>query len=115
MGDAVRDYHKSNVSSQQSTSSPSSSEPATDAPNGNSNGLNAVRQSIEDAIFDDYVEGLRMRDQGAVSQAQIDGIRNLLKSQSFDDLMDTVNALRKACRKNGVLMLDDDGNPMMGC
>jgi hypothetical protein len=56
-----------------------------------------------------------MRDQGAVTQAQIDGIRNLLKSQSFDDLMDTVNALRQACRKNGVLMLDDNGNPMMGC
>ena len=115
MGDAVRDYHKSNVSAQQGSSSPSSSEPATDASNGNASGLNAMRQSLEDAVFNDYIEGLRMRDQGAVTQAQIDGIRNLLKSQSFDDLMDTVNALRQACRKNGVLMLDDNGNPMMGC
>ena len=90
-------------------------EPATDASNGNANGLNAMRQSLEDAIFNDYIEGLKMRDQGAVSQAQIDGIRTLLKSQSFDDLMDTVNALRQACRKKGVLMLDGDGNPMMGC
>ena len=90
-------------------------EPATDAPNGNANGLNAMRQSLEDAVFNDYIEGLKMRDQGAVTQAQIDGIRNLLKSQSFDDLMDTVTALRQACRKNGVLMLDDDGHPMMGC
>lgn len=91
------------------------SEPATDAPNGNASGLNAMRQSLEDAIFNDYIEGLRMRDQSAVSQAQIEGIRALLKTQSFDDLMDTVTALRQACRKNGVLMLDDQGNPMMGC
>ena len=90
-------------------------EPATDTPNGDASGLDAMRQSLEDAIFNDYIEGLRMRDQGAVSQAQIDGIKTLLKSQSFDDLMDTVTALRQACRKNGVLMLDDQGNPMMGC
>ena len=101
IGDAVRDYHKSNVSAQQGSSSSNSSEPATDAPNGNAGGLNAMRQSLEDAIFNDYIEGLRMRDQGAVSEAQIEGIRNLIKAQSFDDLMDTVTALRQACRKNG--------------
>ena len=90
-------------------------EPATDARNGNANGLNAMRQSLEDAIFNDYIEGLKMRDRGAVSEAQIENIRNTIKAQSFDDLMDTVNALRQAYRKNGVLMLDDQGNPMMGC
>ena len=90
-------------------------EPLTDQSNGNAGGLNAMRQSLEDAIFNDYIEGLRMRDQGAVSEAQIEGIRSSLKSSSFDDLMDTVTALRQACRKNGVLMLDDQGNPMMGC
>ena len=90
-------------------------EPLTDQSNGNAGGLNAMRQSLEDAVFNDYIEGLKMRDQGAISEAQIEGIRNLIKTQSFDDLMDTVNALRQACRKNGVLMLDDQGNPMMGC
>ena len=103
------------TSSEDSNGESQNAEPLTDQPNGNANGLNAMRQSLEDAIFNDYIEGLKMRDQGAVSQAQIDGIKALLKSQSFDDLMGTVTALRQACRKNGVLMLDDQGNPMMGC
>lgn len=106
---------ESMTSTEASNGDSQNTEPLIDQSNGNAGGLNAMRQSLEDAIFNDYIEGLKMRDQGAVSEAQIEGIRNLIKAQSFDDLMDTVTALRQACRKNGVLMLDDQGNPMMGC
>lgn len=43
------------------------------------------------------------------------GIIEMLKEQSNEDLQDTITAIREACRKDGVIMLDAEGNMMKGC
>ena len=43
------------------------------------------------------------------------GLRATLSQNSDEDLALGVQMIRQACRKNGVMMLDDEGNPMKGC
>lgn len=38
-----------------------------------------------------------------------------LEAQSDQNLSDTIEAIRKACRKDGILLLDADGNLLQGC
>ena len=42
-------------------------------------------------------------------------IKAMLSQNSNEDLATAVQMIRKACRENGVMMLDDQGNPMQGC
>ena len=43
------------------------------------------------------------------------GLRDTIAKSNTEDLNDTVDDIRKACRENGVMMLDEKGNPMKGC
>ena len=43
------------------------------------------------------------------------GIVERLKGQKDEDLQDTITAIREACRKDGIIMLDAEGNMLKGC
>lgn len=43
------------------------------------------------------------------------GIVEMLKGQKDEDLQDTITAIREACRKDGIIMLDAEGNMLKGC
>ena len=40
---------------------------------------------------------------------------NVLSGQTDQDLMELVDAIKTACRENGILMLDNEGNLLQGC
>lgn len=42
-------------------------------------------------------------------------IIDYFRSQQDEDLQNAITAIREACRKDGVIMLDEEGNPMKGC
>lgn len=86
-------------------------------PNEPSNGggnTEDIRQNLENAFFTDFVQAI-IRKNGSKDAEDIAGLKDTVSKASTEDLQDTVNALKQACRDNGVLMLDKDGNPMMGC
>lgn len=42
-------------------------------------------------------------------------ILEMLEAQKDADLIDTITSIREACRKDGIIMLDSEGNMMKGC
>ena len=102
-------------SSQETSSGSDNSEPLTDASNGNANGLGAIRQTLENAIFTEFVNAQEAAGNTMMAEDK-EGLMQRLKSFSDQDIMDTVNAIRTACRNGqGVLMLSADGELMQGC
>ena len=99
-----------------SSSDNSSSEPLTEQKNGNASALGSLRKAIEDQVFTEYLNayignGLIM----AEDTEAIEAIRNTLRSETDDELAAEVELIRKGCRKNGVLMMDDEGHLKQGC
>ena len=45
----------------------------------------------------------------------INAFTALLEAQSDEVLLQQVEAIKKACRQNGILVLDSDGNLMQNC
>ena len=90
------------------------SEPFIEQGNGNSGNINAIRQMTEEYIFNEMVKAIEAKN-GPMAPEDKQGMRDVLSGSSMEDLNDTVSAIRQACRKDGVMMLDDQGNPMMGC
>ena len=115
--DAVKEYFKSTATSQPSNSISDSNnpEPLTDQSNGNAGGLGALRYSLEDAIFTEFVNANKAA--GNIMMAEDkENLRRHLQGLNDQDIMDTINAIRRACRDgNGVLMLSADGELMEGC
>lgn len=72
------------------------------------------RKFLEDSIIKTYIKALTYKF-GAMSEKQIEDLKANVRSQSTRDLADTVRDLRKACVENGVVMLNDQGDPVMGC
>lgn len=89
---------------------PESNEPLR----GSSSNAAMLKEELENIIYNEYLAGLQRRD-GTVSPEDLNGLRSTIHNSSLIDLKDTISALRQACRDNGVLMLDENGNPMMGC
>lgn len=114
IGNAVRNYHKSNVSVQQGPSnSNNSSEPLIDVPNGNAKGLGALRESLEKSIFIEFVNAHE-----AIGEIiDKEGLMRNIQAMEDQDIMDTVEAIRRACRDKTtkILMLDENGELMEGC
>lgn len=114
IGNAVRDYHKSTLPIQQGTfNSNNSSEPLIDVLNGNAKGLGALRESLEKAIFTEFVNAHE-----AIGEiVDKEGLMRNIQSMEDQDIMDTVEAIRRACRDKTtkVLMLNEEGKLMEGC
>ena len=89
-------------------------ESPTEPKNSGNGNLDALRQMAEDYIFNEFVKAVE-RKNGAMTAEDKQGLRNTIAKSSTEDLNDTVDAIRKACRENGVMMLDEKGNPMKGC
>ena len=76
--------------------------------------LSALRQMAEEYIFNEMVKAIEAKN-GSMAAEDKQAMRAAISNSSDQDLNDTVEELKKACRENGVIMLDADGNPMMGC
>lgn len=92
----------------------SNSEPYTDASNSEGVDTNMTRQQMEDYIFDEFIKAVEAKT-GPMQPEDKQGLRTTLSRNSTEDLSNAVAMIRQACRKNGVMMLDDEGNPMQGC
>lgn len=92
----------------------SNSEPYTDASNSNGVDTNMTRQQMEDYIFDEYIKAVEAQ-MGPQAAEDKEKMKNFLSQGSDEDITATVNMIKRACRQNGVMMLDDQGNPMQGC
>ena len=113
LADAVVSYNNPTVFSRAASST--DPEPLTDQSNGNAIGLGALRHSLEDAIFTEFVNANEAA--GNIMMAEDkENLRRHLQGLNDQDIMDTINAIRRACRDgNGVLMLSADGELMEGC
>lgn len=73
-----------------------------------------VRKILEDSVIEEYIAAFKKRDNG-ISDKVIKAIEENTRSSSDQDLQDTVADIAKACRENGILMLDDKGHLTFGC
>lgn len=76
------------------------------------------REVALDTIAEEYVEALRAKGikDGYGEYYSLDDVRSMFDNSTDDNTLETmVNDLRTACRKDGVLMLDEDGNMLKGC
>lgn len=73
-----------------------------------------VRNILEQTIIKEYIAAFKYRDNG-ISEDMIKAIEETTKNSSDTDLQDTIADIAKACRENGILMLDADGNLQYGC
>ena len=90
------------------------SSPLTEQGNGNADAVAMTRQQMEDYIFDEYIRAVEAQ-LGPQAAEDKEKMRNFLTQGSDEDIATTVDMIKKACRQNGVMMLDDQGNPMQGC
>lgn len=88
--------------------------PLTEASNSNGVDVNMTRQQMEDYIFEEYIRAVEATN-GPMAPEDKQGVRNKLSQNTDEDLSTAIEMIRKACRKNGVMMLDENGNPMQGC
>lgn len=93
----------------------SNSEPYTDASNSNGVDTNMTRQQMEDYIFDEFIKAVETKNGSAMPAEDKQSMRAMLSQNDEADLATAVQMIKQACRKNGVMMLDDQGNPMQGC
>ena len=116
IADALNDYNKSNVTSGQTSPSPVNPTPESliERGNGNANGINMSRQQMEDYIFSEYVKAVEAKE-GPLAPEDKQNMRAEMSQGSDEDIAIAVQMIRKACRQNGIMVLDEEGNPMQGC
>ena len=73
-----------------------------------------TRQQMENYVFGEFVKAIEAKN-GPMNAEDRYNMQSAIEVASDQDLADTVADIRRACRKNGVMMLDDEGNPMQGC
>ena len=93
----------------------SNSEPYTEASNSEGVDTNMTRQQMEDYIFDEFIKAVEAKNGSAMPAEDKQSMRAMLSQNNDADLATAVQMIKQACRKNGVMMLDDEGNPMQGC
>jgi hypothetical protein len=113
IGNAVREYHRSTVPATQDPIGSVNPEPLLDPSNGNTGGLGALREALEKSIFTEFVNA----HEAVGDIVDKENLMRSIQSMEDQDIMDTVEAIRKACRDKTtkVLMLDANGNLMEGC
>jgi hypothetical protein len=113
IGDAIKAYHKSMAPAPQGSTSSVNPEPLLDPSNGNAVGLGALREALEKSIFTEFVNA----HEAVGDIVDKENLMRSIQSMEDQDIMDTVEAIRKACRDKTtkVLMLDANGNLMEGC
>ena len=74
-----------------------------------------ARQYLEETIAREFIAAVEMSQGEEMQPEDIQGLKQKIHSSSDQDIMDTINDLKEACRKDGVVMLDKDGNMMKGC
>lgn len=72
---------------------------------------NLMRQALEQQIIAEY----RAVYEAKGEEIDFEGLAEQLHNISNQDLMDTVQSLINAVRVNGVVVLDEDGNPVQSC
>lgn len=97
-----------------------SSEPLTDRSNGSSSNLGTLRQGLEESIFNEYYNsmvryGFIAPEMVEETKATVQAMKQRLSSASDDEIMDEVQKIRMGCRKDGVLMMNDQGDFVKGC
>ena len=75
----------------------------------------SMRKFYEEMIVSEYVAAIQRQLGRAMPAADIAGMKTIITGKSDRDIQDTVDSLKKVCRKDGVMMLDEEGNPLMGC
>ena len=103
-----------------STSDTIPTESLTENGNGNASSLGALRKTLEDSIFEEYYQsmvkyGYIAPEQVQETQAAIRDMKNMLSSASDDKIMDEIQKIRRGCRENGVLMMNEEGDFVEGC
>ena len=109
---AIFDYNKN------PTYLPTESPVQAEDPNANTTSLTiheGTRQYLEEAIAREFIAAVEMSHGEKMLPEDIEGLKRQIHSSSDQDIMDTINDLKEACRKDGVVMLDKDGNMMKGC
>lgn len=89
-------------------------EPVAETQRGVAPKVDALRQMAEEYIFNEMVAAIEAKN-GPMAPEDKLNMQHAIAESETADLNDTVADIRKACRKDGVMMLDDQGNPMMGC
>lgn len=75
---------------------------------------NMNRQQMEETIFDEFIKGYERI--GTVFMPEDkENLKKSLHTYSENDLRDTIDALRIACRENNIVMMDAQGNLLEGC
>jgi hypothetical protein len=95
-------------------------EPLTEQGNSNASSLGALRQVLEDAVFNEYYQsmvkyGYIVPERVDETRASIQEMKSRLSSSSDQEIMDEVDKIRRGCRENGVLMMNDQGDFVEGC
>ena len=75
----------------------------------------AVRTYMEQQIAREFIAATERIIGDKMAPEDIEGMKHALTTKSDKDINDTVQDLMKACRENGVIMLDAEGNMMFGC
>lgn len=75
----------------------------------------AVRTYMEQQIAREFIAATERIIGDKMALEDIEGMKHALTTKSDKDINDTVQDLMKACRENGVIMLDAEGNMMFGC
>lgn len=109
---AVVAYNTAPMTSE--TASSVSPEAFTEQSNSNGVDFNMTRQQMEDYIFNEYIRAIEAKN-GPMAPEDKQGMRTMLSQNKDEDLALGIQMIRQACRKNGVMMLDEEGNPMKGC
>ena len=95
-------------------SQPMRSNDLTDSLNGNGVDPAMTRQEMEDYIFDEYVKAIEFKN-GEMPAEDKQGLRDVVSKSSDSELIEAVQEMRQACRQNGVMVLDAEGNPVKAC
>ena len=89
--------------------------PLTEQSNSSGVDVSMTRQQMEEYFFEEYVKAVEAKNGSAMPVEDKQNIKAMLSQNSDEDLTTAVQMIRQACRENGVMMLDDQGNPMQGC
>lgn len=116
IANALTEYNKvPELRASSSTDGNVSPESLIERGNGNANGIGTFVRAYEQQIFDEFVAARNASALGPMSEQEKQEMANQLRGASDEDLDIMVSNIRYACRKNGVLMLDADGNLLQGC
>lgn len=75
----------------------------------------ATRAYMEQQIAREFIAASERLMGEKMQEEDIAKMKQGLSNYSDKDINDTVQDIMKACKENGVIMLDEDGNMMMGC